>query len=339
MGYKNVICVAYTIQTVDIKAEDGTLKTKEYKGAKTDKDDIESRCLMMTHAISEAYKKVGMSVGSLVLFMAPEFYFRPKSGAYSIENISTIMEKIRAETGKDKYDDWLFVLGTAVGYLDQGKETEVFNIALIQKGGHKKADGVHDRIVYKELISGVDFKIKNPDAFMAGTDRRAKIGGNRKVILPTTGSKDIGSLGKNPLENEEQSDKMGFGGGSVFTMDGVRFGLEICADHAGARLGTWLDEVKSASAVHVHLITGAGIGIIPGNVICDEEGLVFLVNGTSGTDAELCQRSFGKLVDIAQEGKDTEVAVDTDNLLAVRRKKYFYTRGSLRVFEKTALPS
>ena len=53
----------------------------------------------------------------LKVFMAPEFFFRGSDGAYPLGKEADIMERMRKETGKKAYKDWLFVLGTAITYL------------------------------------------------------------------------------------------------------------------------------------------------------------------------------------------------------------------------------
>lgn len=101
-----------------------------YKGKADDDLDIKERCEIMITAIQEAYKKVKADKESVMkVFMAPEFYFRGLKGGYQIIKdtddpkqsnwnlTSIIMETLRAETDKFKYADWLFVFGTAIGYL------------------------------------------------------------------------------------------------------------------------------------------------------------------------------------------------------------------------------
>jgi hypothetical protein len=98
---------------------------------KAAEDDIAKRCKIMTAAIEEAAANVQIDKNADVMkiFMAPEFYFRGKQGAYPLAAIigkdktSGILPALQAETLKDAYKDWLFVFGTAVGYL-KGKDKE-----------------------------------------------------------------------------------------------------------------------------------------------------------------------------------------------------------------------
>jgi|GEM_PF-3202754 len=89
---------------------------KDYLGHATPNTDIEFRCKAMIQAIQRAYPDVSADRKILKVFVAPEFYFRGKEGAYPVEKISTIVPRLRKETDQYKYLDWLFVFGTALGY-------------------------------------------------------------------------------------------------------------------------------------------------------------------------------------------------------------------------------
>ncbi len=54
--------------------------------------------------------------------MAPEFYFRGKQGAYAVETLHQILDRLSVETGNAKYQDWLFVFGSAIGYRERPEE-------------------------------------------------------------------------------------------------------------------------------------------------------------------------------------------------------------------------
>jgi hypothetical protein len=88
------------------------------EGAKT---DIEKRCAVMVEAIKGAFGTTAFRSDARVLkiFMAPEFYFRGQQGAYAVESLHQIPAKLSAETGNPKYNDWLFVLGSALGYREK----------------------------------------------------------------------------------------------------------------------------------------------------------------------------------------------------------------------------
>jgi hypothetical protein len=87
----------------------------DYLGHATHENDIQDRCNAMIEAVKLAHQDADTGRDILKVFVAPEFYFRGKQGAYPVEKISTIMPKLRVETDKHKYLDWLFVFGTAIG--------------------------------------------------------------------------------------------------------------------------------------------------------------------------------------------------------------------------------
>src|SRR5262249_47967970 len=132
----------------------------------------------------------------LRIFMAPEFYFRGRYGAYTSDVVSEILPHLRQETDQPKYKDWLFVFGTAVmaSFVEetacvscrQPLDTANFtvrpyagrflpicktcnmpavprklgamidNVALVQKGGERGDRNTY--LVTKEYISKIDFR-------------------------------------------------------------------------------------------------------------------------------------------------------------------------------------
>src|SRR5581483_11437392 len=95
---------------------------KVYLGRADEEDDLGSRCFVMKKVIEAAEndgsidKDATRSAAILKVFMAPEFYFRGRQGAYSLPQIESIIEQMGEETKKPKYKDWLFIYGTAIGY-------------------------------------------------------------------------------------------------------------------------------------------------------------------------------------------------------------------------------
>lgn len=145
--YGKAQCIAFEIRpgTKEVKGE------TKYLGAATATDDIEARCAFMIAGVKKAYdlaqkhkpkpQKVARGVSNSVdtdpvlkIFMAPEFFYRNVDGAYPIEKVSEILPKLRKETDDEKYKDWLFVFGTAIGYLDQPNEIYA-RIRAVEKDG------------------------------------------------------------------------------------------------------------------------------------------------------------------------------------------------------------
>src|SRR5690606_1914775 len=138
-------------------------------------------------------------------------------------------------------------------------------------------------------ISSVDFAGIDYDdhAFYDKFRHVAELSGVSTRILPTQGSTDV--LGVNPnvmgqnrvtsdgtatLDPTSETTTSGLGGGALFTVEGVEFGVDVCLDHACSRLK------KSGSTVHVHLIPSCGMSIDNKKIAVKTKGFVFNVDGT-----------------------------------------------------------
>jgi hypothetical protein len=136
------------------------------EGAKT---DIEKRCAVMVQAVQKAYASTGFAADSQVLkiFMAPEFYFRGQQGAYAVESLHQILPAISTETSKGKYKDWLFVLGSALGYREKPEEPYEEVTAAVVPNTTKTKVFVqsHDQLPGSLADTGWDF--------LVGTNRHA----------------------------------------------------------------------------------------------------------------------------------------------------------------------
>ena len=432
--YKHIQFVAFDIKpgTKEVERKTSTgAKVKEtvYLGKAEASADIAKRCKIMKSAIGTAHKLVQETEKAqkavarrmkntinldvpLKIFMAPEFFFRGADGGYPIEKVFEVQDVMRKETSLDKYKDWLFVLGTAIGYqkrggppdkpppehafdvigienaggfvvleiedkkakcsrvnvgwsikqggvsakitavtpIDRGKfkvtldvpekpppgktilapcpatliepappleleATEIWNVALVQKGGPRPAtdDGqVRETAVFKEAISAIDFLGRNYNdtgAWFEGTGggRLVNIHGETdRRVVPTEGSNDLLSPVHNKpgtMLNYRDKDfalrqqritevNVKGGGGSVFTVDGITFGLEVCLDHANRRLRKYYDNSAEASdpKVQVQLIPSWGMSIARPSICCTTNGLVFNVDGNRG-DSDACENT------------------------------------------------
>ncbi|MGE4047696.1 MAG: hypothetical protein AB7F35_22745, partial [Acetobacteraceae bacterium] len=167
------------------------------------------------------------------------------------------------------------------------------NVALIQKGG--EADDKNACIVQKEYVSHIDFRRalppapppvpprpghapRKPFAFTlpdwssnAPHARDIEIRGAKLPAFPPTGSRDKLSPGASKFQDERM-------GGSIFTIDGITFGLEICLDHLNNRL-------KGAEGVQIQLVPSAGASLK--QLACIPKGLAFNVDGLSGGKCDM----------------------------------------------------
>jgi hypothetical protein len=197
--------------------------------------------------------------------------------------------------------------------------TEVFNLALVQKGWPAPLPSDHNlkaAVVYKEHVSSIDFWEEHEKKWGDPTGKGRKIhihGDSDRPMLPSAGASDD-VLGKDLLsehpstpEWEKKGTGMkhtvgseinlsGIGGGSVFTIDGITFGLEVCLDHAYSRLHKFYNspQLKDGDpAVQVHLIPSWGMSIGHGAICCLNNGLVFNVDGERfGRNASSVARVF-----------------------------------------------
>ena len=238
---------------------------------------------------------------TLKIFMGPEFYFRGIRGAYNIKYISDILPSLRYHTKDSKFSNWLFVFGTAIGatFSEQtqcrrcGKGPRelrrsgtglecpdhpgpgnvitvlagaiIDNVALIQKGGEDDEKNAY--VIAKEYISQLDFRRHlSPSAMRAGlaatgysgvgtiTEGKFEVMGKKIPIAPGRGGKYT-------------DERMG---GAIFTIDGIKFGLEICLDHLNSRL-------NPADAVQIQLVPSAGAHL--SQFACTTGGFAFNVDG------------------------------------------------------------
>jgi hypothetical protein len=241
---------------------------------------------------------------TLKIFMAPEFYFRGPYGAYrDVGWTAKILEMLRTETSNPKYADWLFVNGSAIFSTDQMVNTPtgtplvsikrgnfLENYALVQKGGPKTQEH-HDIVITKEFPSHVDFKhpsVNDDDWFVPGRTR-AKVGGrDERNIMPVGGRIDPDTRGEQSLGVGDVSVSE-LVGGTIFTMDGILFGLEVCRDHLIGRLA----HSHEAGKVQIQLIPSCGASIEPANISCLADGIVFNCDGDPGGSAVLINNGGG----------------------------------------------
>jgi len=127
--YSQALCLGYKVKVAGGK----------YQGATDDAADMQQRCKDLIGAIQAAYaladrdgRNYNNDSTMLKIFVAPEFYFRGRHGAYDHEVVhgrgrqtdaqgklvatqqSGIMDLMRQEIDKPVYKHWLFVLGTAI---------------------------------------------------------------------------------------------------------------------------------------------------------------------------------------------------------------------------------
>lgn len=296
--YDNVVCVSYSATTGGFDAK-GRVK---YQGLLDDQNDMLERVRKMKSAVNQARGFVPVTElndsKTLKVFMAPEFYFRGKNGAYTPDIVSQIMPLLRGGsdgTARNQFNDWLFVFGTAISaaidarhYCFTCKSDKDVSFqadptkpgktkAVCAKGaGHDVQEGIYgatidnvaliqkgqaDHLVAKEFKSGIDFHDRGKGALV-------KVKGSvLKARHDTTPSKF-------------QDERMG---GGIFNIDGITFGMEICLDHLE-------DKLAGARNLQILLIPSAGMDIKKLKTIMG--GITFNVDGLR-SDGKVVVRSGG----------------------------------------------
>lgn len=263
-----------------------------YLGATSPIVDIQARYKLLKKAITLSYAKADPNPNILKVFMCPEGYFNGgRAGAYPFHHLHRILGLLRQETGKEKYENWVFILG-AVGFLPRAGGTtsadastvttlpplsyEIFNVALIQEGGYTSGDGVHEHVVYKEYLSPVDFVLKNPlphrGAWEEPSNRNVFIDGQERHITPVMGSRDLNGTAVSLNEDSHSA-----GGGCFFTVGGIAFCLEICLDHSMKRAVRWAQQFRKK--IDVHLVMSAGTMLQKESIAAVCGGFAFNVDG------------------------------------------------------------
>jgi hypothetical protein len=223
---------------------------------------------------------------------AKKIRWRARQKARPLDVEAAILGIVESPSGiPEEY--WIFLDSTANFKKDKPLElvepigAEVFNVALVRRGGpdpKPAPPGLRQAIVFKEYISSIDFLGKNNNEmdFYDEKGHQILIYGKTRTALPTAGSRDV--LHDGGKVNESEINKSGEGGGSVFTMDGIAFGLEICLDHAQQRLyGFYTNSAKVGDPLpQVYLIPSWGMTIGGGPTYALPETPIFNVDGGGG---------------------------------------------------------
>lgn len=283
----------------------------------------------ITQALKEYRTDFGLKPGqedndTLKIFMAPEFYFRGKQGGYDMAVVGEILPEMRKFTKGVDYKNWLFVLGTAIAatrinpacsscnaitelmndpknplshrtvvWCKKCKKEETArmpkmmldNFAVIQKGGEDTDANAY--LIQKEFPSWIDYRRpdlrthwESPNPTPA--DRQVDVRGLIAEAIPSEGSRLPGSVASSKYDDERM-------GGSVFTMDGITFGVEVCLDHLLGRLKA----STGPKNIQIQLIPSCGVVPKP-DPTKFVAPIVFNVDG-SGPNVEVWNNGFLRL--------------------------------------------
>ncbi|MBI1356769.1 MAG: hypothetical protein GC160_20710 [Acidobacteria bacterium] len=309
--YANVICTGWAIGC-NYNASTGmtyanSLYNPDYFAHSTDDgSDMGTKCAYMVKAIHAAKAAISTrgltdNDATLKVFLAPEFYFRGKNGAYSPDIVANIIPRMQKELGSG-WRDWLFVFGTAIASIvDQvtfcstcgfGNSTIKFErnpgdrTKTIPKCSkdlgvgppHAVVTGeygaevqnvalVHHAgesfVVAKEYVSGIDYKGNQVNALPNTPEE-----GLRTVLAPQGSHHSrIQSL-----FNDERM------GGCILNIAGLTVGLEVCLDHIASTTPNLGRASPYSSTIQMLLIPSYGMEI-RNLLYCRPGGVVFNVDG------------------------------------------------------------
>jgi hypothetical protein len=157
------------------------------------------------------------------------------------------------------------LFGASKTPIDQSKPVEAYNYSLVQKGGFVDIQNApsHAHAVLKEHKSGIDFIKKGNLAGGGFTLERVN---------------HLLSSDKTTSEVQGHS----YDGLSVFTLEGLRFGLEVCLDHLVGRL----KKSKAAAtpqnpfpSIDIQLVPSCGAFIQASSIVARKGGYVFNSDG------------------------------------------------------------
>jgi len=293
MTYQNIRFIAYTIDTMPEEDNSGNetyLGVAAATGA-PHTADINARCDLMQRAIQTAAANLPsasppVAPGTLLnVFMAPEFFFRGPLGAYSMDEVQLVTQRLQAMVCGAEWKDWLFVFGSILGVsaptfatppynIDPSKDKEVYNFTLTQLGGTESTSGVGANAVVKELQSTCDFiaSSSTPGALL-------------------TANTDYIGAGASGIGREQQ--QLAYDGAAIFQQAGLTWGLEICLDHYSQRRDSGRlqrsPQLPGEQQIQVQLVPAGGKSIRQAQTMAMPGGFIFNCDGANGSSAALMQ--------------------------------------------------
>ncbi|TQF15406.1 hypothetical protein FJV41_13800 [Myxococcus llanfairpwllgwyngyllgogerychwyrndrobwllllantysiliogogogochensis] len=348
--------------------------TQAYKGHANDRTDLTNRCSYVKNAILAAANSphTDMDATTLKVFVMPEFFFRGVRGGYPLELIADVLKDFRKwsfNARPDRFRNWLFVLGTIIGYMDvmdpvvPNRKTgvEVFNIALIQQGGFLSPDGKHERLVYKEYVSGIDYINETTTTFDAAWARIGHVDtrgmsllgsvNKYRATVPTLGSHDALSQAPTRSQNRDEWSTNSLQGGCIFRLgdahediNEVCIGVEVCLDHLQRRMKNSPEGIDTIEPM-IQVIPSAGMDIKDPAVRVVNTGYVFNVDGLR------TQASAPPAIELKQWNGAATVALETPgtfNIIPVPNPvrvggalvatDYFASAGEVKIYDTRVMP-
>jgi hypothetical protein len=285
-----------------------------YIGIEPPTKDIDERIALIVNAARQtlASGSVVSDPGTLKVFVVPEFSIRGDSGAYNNDPPTDFFTYFRTGFAQAVADaafaDWLFVIGTVVTTVQydpdpsqnlKARVREDLAIALgnawqyaYAHGDQKMADAVFNLLVTYTQYSHSDpiYEVLNrcyvvpggttPDKiYPDGLSVEKKFISNEDFVLNlyTNAFAEEDVVYPDIDERDGEDKEAAFDPLSIFTIAGIKFGIEVCLDHSRARLRR--NRRPDTELVQIQLVPSCGMQIVQGSIIAGKAGLVFNCDG------------------------------------------------------------
>jgi len=242
---------------------------------------------------------------NLVVFVTPEFLFRPASGSYE-GKVQMVIDQLMDLVKGSEYGNWLFFFGSVIGNWKNKNDRNV--VPIIAGGGIPKL--VHT--VVKANTSGIDYVEShklvrgrcpqhNPIPKKLAVEccnkwypvRTTVLGAVKSMTLEEEGQATVHVRNEVKHKGNIEKHKKEFSldtQNNFFEHAGVSFCVEVCLDHDCNDSGngfarttlqsSHLDNLKTPRT-QVHLVTSCGMSINPASVCASPGGLVAICDGIS----------------------------------------------------------
>jgi len=280
--------------------------------------DDEGDCKIRVDFLRELLEKVqnsedlDKSPTNLVVFVTPEFLFRPGSGSYE-KNVQMVIDQLTGLVKDEKFKNWVFFFGSIIGDWE-GKPDK--NIVPIIQGG---SDARLIHVAVKRNTSPIDYILdtdvklgrcpthtKSKDDLIEDChcgewveDRTTKHGHIQSMTIEDEkGSEEFTNEVKHKANRVKQSNKMEISPrNNFFDYAGISFCVEVCLDHAAiSELGhgmarSVLQALRSSDPpnefprAQIHVVSSCGMCIGAKSVCASVGGLVAISDGLKAVTA------------------------------------------------------
>lgn len=292
-----------------------------YCGIEPATADIDARIEMVMKVLEQtrASGAVDHAESTLKIFVMPEFAFRGKRGAYDddplVDYFTYFRTRFAEQVASPFWKGWLFVVGTivtAVGCVHgqdplQDLKTGVregIAVALANAWLYctNNNDGALASTVGRMLNEFIEYCRKDPVFvvrdrcyivaggppdpwhYPQGLSVQKKDESFEDFVLNVSGAScsEEDSAFPEVREDHGEDKRSAFDDYSIFTIEGIRFGIEICDDHLERRLRTY--RRPDWELVQIQIVPSCGMEINEAAIIAGPGGYVFNCDGQWGGD-------------------------------------------------------